>query len=652
MPVSPQDFATWSELTGNPYPQTPGERMALAPQVYEFNRNLGRRGGPEVNPLRRAVDVVGKAALAAGALAGAAYLGSKYFGKEDKEEEPLPTTPVASGANIAPAQSATPADLFIEGIGKKETFSGYPSFIEESVRGRAQMFLDRMGVGKLELDNEPAIGSTIAEAAPDLNSQVAQNSGDVTPIPTSGRYSQNLNPNQTSAVQEAKGLSSFKPTTNPIEEKPATQNEVITTGQHFSPGTEEEMLGQNAAERAAAFRKSKAYAVMQQQYPGLQDIESPTQPASTTPVVLKDVNVGEALRAKGLSLAGDPTDPHGLSVMTEKGGEYLVSHPYAEHPKAGIRQTALQEQSLAHELLARAGVTPESAKSYFAEKFGTPAQSVVTESPIAAMAQPAQAPVTASVDISGGASMREIRELDATLARSMARNTPEQRAAVRDQLLAKKYPSVSQEASEAVVTPTQPVPVRVAVETTAKPARVRANEFLSQMSQEQGPIATYEIDPSRSKAVSGVAFYPGGEIGVTVPTKTSGKKEYAFATSDPYRLALSDYAEEGFPTGMGSITGTVAPRNLAHQLGLQKTVTPGGSLAADQPSYSGLMDAAQIAKKLRSRSENVRSQAQYHADTKEVLNAIESRHPQPPMSPEEISRLRQERQAIRSVGLS
>ena len=72
MPVSPQDFAIWSDLTGNPYPQTPGERMALAPQVYEFNRNLGRRGGPEVSPLRRAVDVVGKAALAAGALAGAA----------------------------------------------------------------------------------------------------------------------------------------------------------------------------------------------------------------------------------------------------------------------------------------------------------------------------------------------------------------------------------------------------------------------------------------------------------------------------------------------------------------------------------------------------------------------------------------------------
>lgn len=560
MPVSPQDFATWSELTGNPYPQTPGERMALAPQVYEFNRNLGRRGGPEVNPLRRAVDVVGKAALAAGALAGAAYLGSKYIGSPDSEVQ--------------------------------STDSG-----EEGIRDRIKNFLLPAGVTKLELDNEPELGPLPTSGA-DLTSQVVQNSGDVTRPTTAQNFNQNLNVNQTSVVQQAKGLSPVNPTTNEIEQKPVTQSEVIGSQQTFSPGTEQEMLGQGAAERAAAFRKSKAYAAMQQRYPSLQSSEEeliggaePVVAVEAKPMVLTDVNVGEALVKR------------------------------------------------------------------------QPAQaSVAVSSPIAEMATPAQAPVTAAVGVSGGPSLREIRDMDITLSRSMASHSPEQRAAIRDQLLSNKYASRGQSVPsqststptevETVVTPTQPVPVRVAVETTAKPARVRANEFLSQMSQEQGPIATYEIEPSRSKAVSGVAFYPGGEIGVTVPTKTSGKKEYAFATSDPYRLALSDYAEEGFPTGMGSITGTVAPRNLAHQLGLQKTVTPGGSLAADQPSYSGLMDAAQIAKKLRSRSENVRSQAQYHADTKEVLNAIESRHPQPPMSPEEISRLRQERQAIRSVGLS
>ena len=86
MPVSPQDFALWSDLTGNPYPRTPSEQMALAPEVYSFTRNLGRKGGPTMSPLRRAVDVVGKAALGVGALAGAAYLGKQLLGGSDDVE--------------------------------------------------------------------------------------------------------------------------------------------------------------------------------------------------------------------------------------------------------------------------------------------------------------------------------------------------------------------------------------------------------------------------------------------------------------------------------------------------------------------------------------------------------------------------------------
>lgn len=84
MPVSPQDFALWSDLTGNPYPQSASERMALAPEVYNFTRNIGRRQGP--GPIRRAVDVIGKTALAAGAIAGAAYL-AKGFGSLDLDDE-------------------------------------------------------------------------------------------------------------------------------------------------------------------------------------------------------------------------------------------------------------------------------------------------------------------------------------------------------------------------------------------------------------------------------------------------------------------------------------------------------------------------------------------------------------------------------------
>ena len=58
MPVSPQDYALWSDLTGNPYPQTPAERMALAPEVYSFTRDVNQGRRPP-GAIRRAVDVIG-----------------------------------------------------------------------------------------------------------------------------------------------------------------------------------------------------------------------------------------------------------------------------------------------------------------------------------------------------------------------------------------------------------------------------------------------------------------------------------------------------------------------------------------------------------------------------------------------------------------
>jgi hypothetical protein len=45
MPVSPQDFELWARLTGNEYPRNVHERAALAPEVHNFTRNLGRKGG-------------------------------------------------------------------------------------------------------------------------------------------------------------------------------------------------------------------------------------------------------------------------------------------------------------------------------------------------------------------------------------------------------------------------------------------------------------------------------------------------------------------------------------------------------------------------------------------------------------------------------
>ena len=66
MPVSPADFEFYSRMTGQPIPNNPAGRMAIAPQVY----NMRRGGGGFGRFLRGAA----KGALAAGALAGAGAL--------------------------------------------------------------------------------------------------------------------------------------------------------------------------------------------------------------------------------------------------------------------------------------------------------------------------------------------------------------------------------------------------------------------------------------------------------------------------------------------------------------------------------------------------------------------------------------------------
>jgi len=196
-------------MTGNAYPQSPAERMALAPEVYSYTRSIGRQGGPTMGPVRRTVDVIGKAALAAGALAGAGYLASKYGN----------------------------------------------------------------GFGKLELDTEPEVNSPEVRYTPDVTSAVARTSGDITPQPTSDNYNQDVVSNQTAFIQDLKGLSSQKPTQVSSETKPATQSAVITTSQSFRPGSEEDQLIGGAVEKANAFRQSKMYETMQRAYSGLRDTD-------------------------------------------------------------------------------------------------------------------------------------------------------------------------------------------------------------------------------------------------------------------------------------------------------------------------------------------------------------------------------------------
>ena len=81
MPVSPADFEFYSRMTGQPIPNTPAGRMAIAPQVY----NMRRGGGGFGRFLRGAA----KGALAAGALAGAGALALAT--QEEMAKNPSPS---------------------------------------------------------------------------------------------------------------------------------------------------------------------------------------------------------------------------------------------------------------------------------------------------------------------------------------------------------------------------------------------------------------------------------------------------------------------------------------------------------------------------------------------------------------------------------
>lgn len=353
MPASPQDFALWSRMTGNPYPQSVAERVALAPQVYEFSKNIGKQNGP-MGGVRGAIDTIGKVALAAGAIAGAGYLASKYGGGE--------------------------------------------------------------GSGSLPLDLSPDVPSTGAQGMGGLGSQVVRASQDITPPPTSDLYGQDVISNQTSFVQEAKGLSPQKPTQVPSELKPATQSEVIASRQTFAPGTEADMIGEDVVQKAIAFRKSKAYDVMQGQYPGLRDTDTEMLGGSET-------------------VSAPPVSSANVEVL---GNSETVSAP---QPKlADLFESQLRGMAQSDARLYRSAGERIGAMRQILNEAGGAPQGASQES------QPKIAPAV-------GPSPEEIRDLDKTLLLAHGATTNRiQREAMRDEMLGKKYGGQAESGPEYVGT--------------------------------------------------------------------------------------------------------------------------------------------------------------------------------------------------------
>lgn len=525
MPVSPQDYALWSDLTGNPYPQTPAERMALAPEVYSFTRDVNQGRRPP-GAIRRAVDVIGKTALAAGAIAGGVYLAKNF--------------------------------------------------------------------GTLELDDEPHIGT------PPQPQGFATASTDVTPPTTSDRYEQDVVPHQTAVMGLLRGTSPGKPTIVDSEEKPATQSHVISTSQSFGPGSEIEQLATSAVPHSPVRDRADDLIA---EYLGGVTAEQRAQK-----------RIDQSVAEYGAMVAGKATPV--LKAVLKEGREEGIS-PVGRSSVAAAERFRGTPAYTAMMQAAGASMEPEELVG---SPGATPVFTEVRATPQTRIAAPAPAPTPAPAPV------REV--VTATV--PAAFSTPPSRSAEGAELenLSRlsgvpvevlRQAALKTQAPGEIVT-TQPDTIRV-----SKPARVRTNEFLSAMSQDQGPLASYEIEPERSKAISGLTFYPGGELGVEM--KSRGKPvEYAYATADPYRLAMRDYADAGFPDEMGNIAGIAANNALAHQLGLQKAVERGGTVREKrQPIYTGLMSEADIVAAGMGKNVRAKEQAERHFETRQIMDELEQR---------------------------
>ena len=251
MSATPQDFSIWSKLTGNPYPRTPEEYMSLAPHVSTFVNSIGRQGGfvpqPQKSRLSRAVDAVGKTALAAGMLAGGAAIAKHHMetgtgpvaeGLQNLHSRVsnflgglgVSSTAVSPEAAESNIQAGTPFETPVQLAEGQDELIGYtPAAHVEAFRSSpqyAQMRAENPSLRDIQSPTEPA-------SMP----QAVRASMDVTPPTTAQRFGQgHINP-EIQVRQVARGAAPGTEARESLETKPVTESEKLVTSQSFAPST-------------------------------------------------------------------------------------------------------------------------------------------------------------------------------------------------------------------------------------------------------------------------------------------------------------------------------------------------------------------------------------------------------------------------------
>ena len=261
MPVSPQDFALWASSTGNKYPQTPEEKMAMAPHVHEFVRNFGKSGANRVlsNP-------------------GANIVYDQPVSMQRFDADSALHSPVTPDNNVSKIAGTHDATLTGEHyinqeVNRAEDEAQQHNLVRNLGRAALGAGLVAGGVtlavtpeGRQAIQNA---GATIKQSAQNIGSRVSsflgglgidrgvdpdtiRNSGDVTPPTTAQRYNQADVPVATQEVQVAKGSPVGSPVREVLSTKPVTESEVITSSQTFAPEQTGDIVAQQQRSEATA----------------------------------------------------------------------------------------------------------------------------------------------------------------------------------------------------------------------------------------------------------------------------------------------------------------------------------------------------------------------------------------------------------------
>ena len=476
MPASPRDFALWSSMTGNPYPQSAAEQAALAPNVYQYVNSIGRQGGirgPEGaqrSVVGRLVNATGKTALAAGAIAGAVALSRTPEGQQIIE-------------NVA--QTVQPHIQNVRSSISDALGAGEGASLYERVRPGVGEFLGGFKEGVTRrFRPEPAPDASII-VDPEQTIEASR------PI----TYGKGSRPVDTSRVTWGRGdigtSSPAGPISDPWQERPsgvvvADLSKIQEQGAgglpyeiqesiKAGPGLEEQLATVDYANKAAAYRKSQQYAEMASRHPALQNI------GANEELIGGITGTSEVLPQEGPDVVMDVINRYAPDYQRAKNAQY------GRESQAELRRQSTYAGSIESkidDLLANIRGGPQghetTTERYNQEVIpaqmrleqeaqgappGAPAKRLLQNAPVTqAEILSTQQPMGPGAPVVTGASNQEISDLDALLLQSHGHYNPIQRESLRNELLAKKYGGQPEAAlSPQVAGPSAAAPSPVAV---------------------------------------------------------------------------------------------------------------------------------------------------------------------------------------------